>query len=79
MLCLSSLQWGDLWPGWYARGNRRRLAVLDPDSREARTRNQAAKEAKEAAERAGIEAAMRAYGFEGSDDKEDKPHPDSRV
>ena len=46
--------------------------MLDPDSREARTRNQATKEAKEAEERAGIEAAMRAYGFEGSDEKDDE-------
>ena len=41
--------------------------MLDPDSREARARNQAVKEAKEAAEQAGIEAAMRAYGFGGDD------------
>lgn len=52
-----------MWPGWYA-GNRRRFAVLDPDSKEARLRNQAAREASEAAERAGIEAAVRSYGFD---------------
>ena len=60
---LIQVQWGDLWPGWYA-GNRRRFAVLDPDSKEARLRNQAAREASEAAERAGIEAAVRSYGFD---------------
>ena len=67
------VKWGDLWPSWYAGGNRRRHPVIDPDSREARLRNQVAKEAREAAERAGVEAAMRSYGFDGNDGGDSSP------
>ena len=57
------VQWGDLWPSWYGN-NRKKVQVLDPDSRKARLRNQAEREARERAERAEVDAAVRSYGFD---------------
>ena len=63
---MREVQWGDLWPSWYGH-SRRKVQVLDPDSRRARLRNQADRAAREAAERAQVEAAVRSYGFDVDD------------
>jgi hypothetical protein len=57
------VQWGDLWPGWYAQGNRRRVRVLDPDSKEAQLRKSKEAEVREEAERLRMEEIFKTYGL----------------
>ena len=59
------IQWGNLWPSWYGSYSRRKVEVFDPDSWRARLRNREEREARQAAERAQVEAAIRSNGFDG--------------
>ncbi len=57
------VQWGDLWPSWYGN-SRRKMLVFDPDSKEAKEKNKAAADERQAAEQGEIDAALKAYGFD---------------
>ncbi|KAG1656116.1 hypothetical protein FOA52_010298 [Chlamydomonas sp. UWO 241] len=57
------VEWGDLWPSWYTH-TRRRIAVHDPDSKEAQARNKAAAGERHAAEQDDLTEALKSYGFE---------------
>ncbi|GAX78636.1 hypothetical protein CEUSTIGMA_g6074.t1 [Chlamydomonas eustigma] len=60
------VEWGDLWPDWYVQGNRRRVKVLDPDSKEAQLRNSLEAEAREVAQRLRFEEVLKSYGLDDS-------------